>query len=447
MNDLLNKYSVAGPRYTSYPPVPCWTDDPGEEFWKQSLVSSVSAGRDDGVSLYIHLPFCESLCTYCGCNTRITVNHAVEEPYIEAVLGEWKMYRDLFGFRLKISEIHLGGGTPTFFSAANLDHLLTGLLKDCNVSASPEFSIEGHPSSTNHRQMKVLSSHGFRRISYGIQDFNPVVQKAIHRFQSPEKVEEVTRLARENGFESVNYDLIYGLPFQSIPSITATIKKVIALRPDRIAYYGYAHVPWVKPGQRKYSEKDLPSPEDRLLMYETGRNLLEQYGYVEIGMDHFALPTDSLFTSMMEGKLNRNFMGYTNSNSSNVIGLGVSSISENEDCYVQNVKVVEEYYERVAAGRLPVFRGHRLTKEDKRMRVHIKNLMCRFETRFSHGEDSFFGGLEKLREMEIDGLVEIHENRVRVTDAGRRFVRNVCMAIDPALVRADQSRPVFSNTI
>lgn len=274
MKELIEKYSQAGPRYTSYPPVPFWKDRVTQDQWKDSLFRTVQ-NDSNGISLYIHLPFCESLCTYCGCNTRITTNHSVEIPYIEAVLKEWNIYRSFLPAGTLISEIHLGGGTPTFFSASNLHYLITHILEGFKIAEKPEFSIEGHPNSTSEEQLRTLASLGFKRVSYGIQDFDKTVQKAIHRFQTYEQVEKVTKISRACGFESVNYDLIYGLPFQTVDSIKNTFEKVLKLKPDRIAFYGYAHVPWIKPGQRSYSDNDLPLPEQRLAMYETGRKILE----------------------------------------------------------------------------------------------------------------------------------------------------------------------------
>ncbi len=446
MKELIEKYSQAGPRYTSYPPVPFWKNSLTDVQWRDSLSAGLRQKRDNLISLYIHLPFCESLCTYCGCNTRITTNHSVESPYLEAVLKEWDLYRELLPSNTKISEIHLGGGTPTFFSASNLRYLIANILKSFPVSERPEFSIEGHPNSTSEEQLNTLSSLGFKRISYGIQDFDPVVQKAIHRFQSFDQVKKVTLLSRECGFQSVNYDLIYGLPFQTVDSIRNTFEKVLELRPDRIAYYGYAHVPWVKPGQRSYSDDDLPKPEDRLAMYETGRIILENAGYFEIGMDHFALKTDSLYNSLKTGKLNRNFMGYTDSASECIIALGVSSISDSGDSYAQNVKTVEEYYALINENKLPVFRGHVLSDEEKRVGNHIKQLMCNFKTTFNE-EDAFLfeDSLPKLLDMEKDGILWLEDNSIFVTDKGRRFVRNICMALDPLL--KETKAGVFSATV
>lgn len=449
--ELIRKYNVAGPRYTSYPTVPYWDRSPSTEEWMQLVKETFTATNDtDGISLYIHLPFCESLCTYCGCNTRITVNHAVEVPYIETVLKEWEMYLKQFPGKPLIREIHLGGGTPTFFSCENLKKLIVGILKDSEVAPEHEFSFEGHPNYTQVEQLKVLFDLGFRRVSFGIQDFDQKVQYIIHRTQTYEQVKLVTEAAREIGYESVNYDLIYGLPLQTMDTIIDTIEKVRTLMPDRIAFYSYAHVPWIKPGQRRFTEDDLPKGEEKRALYEKGRLLLEEAGYLEIGMDHFSLPSDSLFKAFSAKKLHRNFMGYTTTNTRLLIGLGVSSIGDSWTGFAQNVKVFEEYVVMVNEGLLPVVRGHVLSEEDLVIRKHILNLMCHFETSWeNHAEqcEAFYTGLERLDEMVKDGLVVLHPFRLEVTELGRAFVRNICMAMDARLWRKQPESQIFSQTV
>ncbi len=375
---LADKYNVAAPRYTSYPTMPYWDS---AEFdvnkWQASVkLSFLESNTKDGISLYIHLPFCEDLCTYCGCNTRITKNHAVEVPYIQAVLGEWKMYREVMGTKPVIREIHLGGGTPTFFSAENLSALIGGLLADATIHPDAEFGFEAHPGNTKFSHLQTLYDLGFRRLSLGIQDFDPRVQFIINRQQSFEQVLMVTNQARSIGYTSINYDLIYGLPLQTLEGLINTMNMVSGLKPDRIAFYSYAHVPWIKPGQRHFTEQDLPNAEAKVMLYETGRCLLKNYGYHEIGMDHFALPTDTLFTAEQAGTLHRNFMGYTHQHTQLLIGLGVSSISDTGYAFAQNVKVVEDYIRLINNNELPVLKGHILTTEDLIIRNHILNIMC-----------------------------------------------------------------------
>ena len=277
MDHLIEKYNTAVPRYTSYPAVPFWdTNVPGQEEWKELVKVKFDASNlNDGISVYIHLPFCESLCTYCGCNTRITANHNVEGPYIEAVLKEWSMYLRLFETKPNIRELHLGGGTPTFFNAIRLKQLIEGILSTAVVCEDAALSFEAHPNNTSDEHLKVLYKLGFRRVSLGIQDFDEDVQNIVNRIQTYESVKYVTDKAREIGYTSVNYDLIYGLPLQTERSIKKTFEKIIQLRPDRIAFYSYAHVPWLKPGQRKFTEADLPEGKIKRNLYERGRAAFE----------------------------------------------------------------------------------------------------------------------------------------------------------------------------
>ena len=387
-NNLISKYNVQAPRYTSYPTVPYWENNLSKDQWKLEVKKSFDkTNATEGISLYIHLPYCQSLCTYCGCTTRITVNHAVEIPYIQAIHKEWSLYVDLFGAKPRIKEIHLGGGTPTFFSPDNLKDLIEGILAKAEVCENYEFSFEAHPNNTTYEHMKVLRDLGFSRLSLGIQDFDPKVQEIVNRIQTFLNVEKVTKQARELGYKSINFDLIYGLPLQKKSSVVNTITKVKALMPDRIALYSYAHVPWVKPGQRKFTEMDLPKDDEKRELYETGRAMLEEAGYVEIGMDHFALKTDSLYKTAQLKKLHRNFMGYTHNYTEFMLGLGVSSISDTWNAFAQNVKVVEEYLELVNKSEIPIFKGHLLTKEDLVLRRHILNIMCKFETTWIDTED------------------------------------------------------------
>lgn len=446
---LTHKYQVAAPRYTSYPTVPYWNETGFDVAkWSKSAVQAFKdSNSNDGLSLYIHLPFCESLCTYCGCNTRITKNHGVEKPYIEALLKEWQLYQSMFNSAPVIREIHLGGGTPTFFSAENLERLIKGLLKEAIVHEDAEFSFEAHPANTTSEHLLSLNKLGFRRLSLGIQDFDERVQLMINRVQTVEQVEEISVLARKNGYHSINYDLIYGLPFQTFSGLSRTIEEVLRLRPDRIAFYSYAHVPWVKPGQRRYTESDLPSSESKQELYELGRKLLKEGGYTEIGMDHFALVTDSLYKAEKEGKLHRNFMGYTHQYSKLMIGLGVSSISDSWNAFAQNVKTVENYMDMVNNGELPIFRGHILTETDLLIRKHILNIMCQGYTSWTLQEaenEALAEGLIRMRWLAQDGLVLLSPGALRVTGFGKRFLRNICMTLDARLWEKQPEKQVFS---
>jgi oxygen-independent coproporphyrinogen-3 oxidase len=449
---LLKKYNIPGPRYTSYPTVPYWEPDNFTgATWAREVQQTFSAQEArDGVSLYIHLPYCERLCTYCGCNTRITINHAVEVPYIKAVLQEWEIYKRILGKTPHIRELHLGGGTPTFFSPENLFMLVDGLLSGSIIADEAEFSFEGHPSNTTFEHLKTLYGLGFRRVSFGIQDFDPKVQEIINRPQPVEEVVQVVEWARSIGYASINFDLVYGLPLQTLDTMVETVGKVVELRPDRIAFYSYAHIPWLKPGQRKFTEADLPSDNTKRALYETGRTMLEAAGYFEIGMDHFSLPSDSLYSANMMKTLHRNFMGYTTSSSSLLIGLGASSISDTWTAFAQNVKTVEEYIREVNNGNLPVFKGHILTEEDKMLRRHILNVVCKGHTKWSVQEMNDWGLdeiLVRLSELEKDGLIILSDSELQVTPAGRPFLRNVCMAFDRRLHQKEPDKPVFSKVI
>ncbi len=453
LSNLVNKYNIAGPRYTSYPTVPYWNNETFSlKKWKSSLITSFNESNlKEGISLYIHLPFCESLCTFCGCNKRITKQHSVESPYINAVLKEWALYLELFDEKPIIKEMHLGGGTPTFFSPENLKYLINGILKASELAEDYEFSFEGHPNNTTREHLQALYDVGFRRVSYGVQDYNETVQKAIHRIQPLENVKRATELAREIGYTSVGHDIIFGLPFQTLNHVKETILQTKALLPDRLAFYSYAHVPWIKGnGQRGFKDTDLPSAELKRAQYELGKALLAKVGYHEIGMDHFALTTDSLYQSMEHGDLHRNFMGYTASKTQAMIGLGVSSISDSWYGFAQNVKGIEAYYHLISEGIIPVYRGHILNEEDLVIRKHILNLMCQFKTAWTKDHLYFKElpeALIRLKEMETDGLLNINSNSIEVTKAGQPFVRNICMAFDVLLQRKQPDVQLFSMTV
>lgn len=450
MDKLVSKYHVAAPRYTSYPTVPYW-DQAGfsTSGWERAVIQSFQkSNAKDGISIYIHLPFCERLCTYCGCNTRITKNHKVEQPYIAAVLKEWQLYLNIFDHKPIIKELHLGGGTPTFFSGAHLQQLIEGILKYADLHEDAEFSFEAHPGNTSTVHLKTLNKLGFRRLSLGIQDFDPLVQLVINRVQSYQEVEYVTAEARKAGYTSVNYDLIYGLPHQSLNGLSSTLDAVLRLKPDRIAFYSYAHVPWVKPGQRRYTEHDLPDVELKQELYELGRKMLKAGGYADIGMDHFTLETDSLYSAEVNGTLHRNFMGYTHQYSRLMIGLGVSSISDTWSAFAQNVKKVEDYIQIVNEGKLPVFKGHLLVEEDMVIRKHILNIMCKGYTSWHPEEQANWltEGLERLKWLAQDGLILLSDDHLEVTPLGKRFLRNICMALDARLWANQPKTQLFSLT-
>ena len=447
MTDLFAKYDVPAPRYTSYPTVPFWTDSPTTKQW----LGELNKALDDKAatwSLYLHLPFCETLCTFCACNTVITRDHGREEVYIDLLSKEWNLYLDRVpALRERpLLGLHLGGGTPTFFSAASLKRILQPILAATRaVDDQFEASVEVHPGHTTREQLVTLRQLGFTRISIGVQDFDPEVQRLVNRHQPYEATRSTTEAARELGYTSVNYDLIYGLPRQNPGSFTGTVEKTIKLRPDRIALYSFALVPWIKPAQRSYSDEDLPKAGEKRALYELARKLLAQAGYVEIGMDHFALPHDGIARAQREGTLHRNFQGYTERRTQVLLGLGVSAISETPTCFHQNEKAFPVYERRVSQGEVPTLRGHLLTEEDRRLREQILTFMTRFEVNLQPEQsrdatvflDSLLG----------DGLVEVRDQKLVLTDSGRPFLRNACMFFDQRL-RQQEARPkLFSQAL
>ena len=453
MVSLFQKYNVPGPRYTSYPTVPYWEDSSfSYEKWLDSVRTSFTESNStQGISLYIHLPFCESLCTFCGCHKHITKRHEMEDPYIQNVLKEWRLYLAVLPSRPRIKEIHLGGGTPTFFSPENLQYLIDQIFEGADRAEGFQFSFEGHPNNTTREHLQRLYDLGFTRVSYGVQDYSPEVQKAIHRIQPFANVERVTLQAREIGYSSISHDLVFGLPFQKEEDMRYTIDCTNRLRPDRISFYSYAHVPWVKgTGQRGFDENDLPTPDQKRHLYEIGKQQLLDNGYIEIGMDHFALPSDEMYESFVRGTLHRNFMGYTASKTQLMIGLGISAISDSWYGFAQNVKTIKEYEEVLSQDRIPVYRGHILSEEDLILRRHILNLMCQFHTSWEAPQLQFAEAEEvkmRLSEMEKDGLIHLHPQGIEVTDVGKPFVRNICMAFDLRLQRNVPTTRIFSMTI
>jgi len=450
--NLIQKYNVPAPRYTSYPTVPFWDQavPKAEDWFKVVERAFAESNAQKGISLYLHLPFCEALCTYCGCNTRITKNHGVEGGYIQTLLNEWQLYLNHFPEKPIIRELHLGGGTPTFFSPANLKLLMEGIFAAAEIHPEREFSFEGHPNNTTAEHLQVLYDLGFRRVSFGIQDFDPLVQLTINRIQPYENVKFVTEAARRIGYESVNFDLIYGLPYQTLTSVAATIDQVATLRPDRIAFYSYAHVPWVKPGQRSYSEKDLPDSLAKRALYELGLQKLVALGYHDIGMDHFALPQDPLYQALQSGTLHRNFMGYTTCHTDLLIGLGTSSISDAKYSYLQNLKKVEDYKASIAVGELAILKGHFLSADDLIRKEAILNIACKAVLPITE-VNAFILDADtrlKLKEMAAEGLLTFNQQLLEVTDLGKAFIRNICMLFDQKVKQAARTEnPTFSKAI
>lgn len=453
LSQLLSKYNTPGPRYTSYPTVPFWDEAKfsKNEWLKTFRTSFNESNATNGISLYIHLPFCESLCTFCACHKHITKRHSVENEYIETLIKEWQLYVQQMPEKPIIKEIHLGGGTPTFFSAENLNRLMKGIFERATRHKDYEFSFEGHPNNTSKEQLQTLFDLGFTRVSYGIQDYDVQVQKAINRIQTFEQVSKVTKWSRDIGYRSISHDLIFGLPFQTRESIAKTVSLTGQLMPERISFYSYAHVPWIKGnGQRGYDEANLPMGKEKRALYDLGKEMLSKLGYLEIGMDHFALKTDTLFVAAQNNTLHRNFMGYTTNTTKLMVGLGMSAISDSWGGFAQNVKTVKEYQSIVNSGEIPVFRGHILTQEDSIIRQHILNLMCQSFTSW-RDKTLQFDALGRVKsmlcEMAQDNIIKLSETEVCISENNRAFLRNVCMAFDLRLHKIDHNRQMFSMTV
>ncbi len=447
--ELLAKYDIPAPRYTSYPTVPYWSDNPTADQWTAVLQKVFQQNPQTAWSMYIHVPFCESLCTFCGCNTFITKNHANEASYTDVIHKEWQLYLEKIPqlAAAPIRQLHLGGGTPTFFSADSLRRLLRPLMDQLTMDNGRfEGSIEVGPRLTSREQLVALRELGFQRLSMGVQDFNPEVQRLINRIQPYEMTCDLTIAAREVGFESVNYDLIFGLPAQTKESFTKTIDTTIALRPDRIALYSFAFVPWVKKAHRLFTKEDLPHGAEKRALYELSREKLIAAGYVELGLDHFALPDDSLYTAYTQNKMHRNFMGYTDQRTDVMLGLGVSSISEAPTCFHQNKKGLNEYKRTVMNGRLPTMRGHLLTDEDQQQREQILQFMTQQRVTLRDTAQAA-DARAYLSELLDDGLVEIDGLEMRMTERGRPFLRNAAITLDMRLRRNKPDTQLFSQAV
>lgn len=448
--DLLSKYDVPGPRYTSYPTAPNWSESFEARDYKRALAAT--GADDEPISIYVHIPFCSQLCLYCGCSVIITKEKTKAERYVDDVLAEARLVRSRIGSNKTVAQHHWGGGTPTFLPADEISRLYTGLNELFPTSDNAEVSIEVDPRVTSHEQLTTLRKLGFNRISMGIQDFDLDVQEAIHRVQSLELTRELTEHAREVGFESVNFDLVYGLPQQTIEGFGQTLEQVSQLAPDRIACYSYAHVPWLKKAQRALEKYGLPSGMQKLQLYALAVEAMLTGDYVSIGMDHFARRDDGLARAIGSGTLHRNFMGYTTRPVEDMVSLGLTSISEVDRTFSQNHKQLPEWREAIAAGRLPVHRGLRRSEEDDRRRSIILDLMCRMGFRFEehggrdHFDELYPDAVSGLAGMADDGLLVLGDDGVQVTETGRLFVRNASMLFDAYLKRSTE-KPVFSRTV
>ncbi len=450
--DLINRYDKAGPRYTSYPTALELHDGFGEAEYRQQVENSNARGGP--LSLYFHVPFCDTVCFFCACNKIITKNRKHAEPYLNNLLKEIQMQAQLFDSDRKVDQLHWGGGTPTFLSYEQMKRLMDTTRQFFNLhdDDSGEYSIEVDPRETDDNTIEQLRGMGFNRISLGLQDFNPEVQKAVNRLQSEEQTFGVLEAARRHGFKSTNIDLIYGLPLQTVGSFSATLEKVLAVSPDRFSIFNYAHMPSKFKTQRQINDEDIPTPEVKLdILQMTGQRLLEA-GYVYIGMDHFAKPDDELAIAQREGKLYRNFQGYSTHSDCDLIGMGATSIGWVGDSYSQNVKDIAEYDRLINEGVIPVAKGLVLNDDDKLRRAVITQLICHFDLSFAEIErqfsidfaDYFTEELNRLQAMQDDGLLTLSKDKIEVMPAGRLLIRNICMVFDRYLTQKQQQ---FSKVI
>ncbi|OZA05150.1 MAG: oxygen-independent coproporphyrinogen III oxidase [Methylophilaceae bacterium 17-44-8] len=448
------QYDVAGPRYTSYPTADRFVEAFTEGAYVQALAQRRVSGWTQPLSIYVHIPFCQSLCFYCACNKIITKQHKKSTEYLRYLSREIDLNVEHLGRGQLVTQLHLGGGSPTFFSDEELTELMTLIRHNFDLSAGGEYSIEIDPRTVDEKRLAHLSALGFNRLSFGVQDFDAEVQKAVHRIQPAEQVFDLMAVARKLKFDSINVDLIYGLPKQSTESFKRTLDQVVALRPDRIALYAYAHLPERFKPQRRISQYELPSATAKISMLSDAISTFMDAGYIYIGMDHFALPEDTLAVAKKQGRLHRNFQGYSTQAESDLIGLGVSSIGKIGATYSQNAKTLEEYYDHIDQGHFPVVRGLALSRDDLIRRAVIMAIMCHGELQYESIElshmiqfDAYFADeLAMLKEKEQAGMLIIEQDGIKVTEMGWFFVRAIAMVFDRYL-QTDTNRARFSKII
>lgn len=453
-DDLLRRFDIPGPRYTSYPTADRFVEAFTEQDYVQALEQRKVGSMALPLSLYVHIPFCESVCYYCACNKVITKHHDRAAEYLRYLALEVELQVAHVGLGQNVSQLHLGGGTPTFLSDTELEDLMSMLRSHFKLVPGGEYSVEVDPRTVTEERLRTLARLGFNRLSFGVQDFDPTVQKAVHRIQPAEQVFALVAAARRIGFESINVDLIYGLPLQTPESFARTLAQVNELRPDRIALYAYAHLPSRFKPQRRIIAAELPSGSAKLAMLSASLDALQDAGYVYVGMDHFALPTDALAVAKRQGRLHRNFQGYSTQPDCDLIALGVSAIGRIGATYSQNAKTLEEYRDMLDQGRLPIVRGLALTRDDLLRRAVIMSLMCQGELQFESIElghlidfrQHFARELEVLEGLAEHGLVRMEPGGVQVTEAGWYLVRAIAMVFDKNL-QVDMDRARFSKII
>lgn len=454
---LLKSYDRPGPRYTSYPTAVEFAESYTAESYTDRL-EQANAAAAEPLSFYVHIPFCDERCSYCGCNVVITKKHEIAVDYLERLYREIDLLAERLPDRRNLSQHHWGGGTPTYLSTTQMEQLHARITKHFDIEPGAEVAIEVDPRVTTREQIELLANLGFNRISMGVQDFDPQVQAAVNRNQSEAETKELYEVCRELGLASINLDLIYGLPYQTPASFQRTIESVIDMRPERIAIYSYAFVPWLKAHQKRMEVEKLPDPETKLRLFCIARELLMSAGYVQIGMDHFALPEDELARALSKHRLHRNFMGYTVKMGTDMVGVGVSSIGDVRASFAQNVKKLSTYYAAIDEGRFPIERGYVLNQDDVIRREVIMRLMCNFyldlgeiESRFEIDFASYFA--TELAELAEDdgpvshGFLKMEADHLEVVGDGRLFIRNICMVFDRYLRTKKPGQRMFSRTV
>lgn len=451
---LLAKYDVSGPRYTSYPTAPQFDDGFDEADYRACVEASNRAQPNGPLSLYVHLPFCDTICYYCGCNKVVTKDRSRAQPYLDRLHREIAMQAALFPGSRRVEQLHWGGGTPTFISHAQMRALMTQLREHFSFAAADrgEYSIEIDPREADAQTIAVLRDLGFNRLSMGVQDLDEKVQRAVNRIQSEQQTFSVIDAARAEGFRSISLDLMYGLPHQDVDSFMRTLERVLIAAPDRLSLFNYAHLPHMFKPQRRINEADLPDAQLKLDILQASSERLATAGYVYIGMDHFARPDDELAVAQREGKLYRNFQGYSTHADCDLVAFGVTGIGQVGDCYCQNQREMQAYTDALDAGRLPVMRGMRMNEDDRIRRAVIQQLICHFSLRFADIEqhfairfnEYFADALPRLQPMQADGLLAMDADGIEVLPAGRLLIRNICMLFDAYL---DRSRQQYSKVI
>jgi oxygen-independent coproporphyrinogen-3 oxidase len=449
--EQFSKYSKPGPRYTSYPTALEFSED----FKYDEYLKFLEEGKDK-LSIYVHLPFCRSACYFCGCNVVFTSKESKLSQYVEYLKKEIDILAKHLDTNREVVQFHFGGGTPTFYSAFELDEIVSYIKKAFpNWSKDAEISVEIDPRFFNQEQMEVFKKHGFNRISFGVQDFDEKVQEAVHRIQPYDLTKNAVELARSYGIDSINVDLIYGLPYQSLESFKKTLDLVLTLNPDRLAVFNYAHVPWLKKTMRKFDETTLPTPAVKLAIFQYTMEFFESNGYKMIGMDHFAKPEDELFNAIEKGELHRNFQGYTTKGGANLIGIGLTSIGEGARYYAQNTKDMKLYEKAIDSGRLPFERGVVLSDNDYIRKHVIMELMANFAIDIARVEkelninfkEYFKDAINNLQEFINEGLVELSDSKLQVSPTGTLLIRNIAMPFDAYMQKYVGSKKSFSKTV